>query len=339
MNRGSGLLNPTILRVFVMLGVFYFWGVAGFVDPLSIAYGQRDLAEFREIERKVQTVVSQNMEACVSVSDFQGSGSGVIVSPDGLVLTAAHVIAGKKNEFEIRFPSGRLMTAVKLGMNLNVDAGMLQIVDGSNLPYVRQAENLPNVGDWVVALGHSGGFELGRKPPVRTGRFLKRREGYQLVTDAALIGGDSGGPLFNLAGELIGINSSIGGVISENRHVRIDIFRRCWNRLKSGDRWGQLPELERKKKGRLPAKRPMLGVTVDTEKNNGLVLGVKERSPAEQAGIQVGDLIIGFDGERVSSSRQLIEMVKKKRVGQQCPIRVKRNGVELTLQLKMRVLD
>ena len=83
----------------------------------------------------------------------------------------------------------------------------------------------------------------------------------------------------------------------------------------------------------------MLGVTVDTEKNNGLVLAVKDGSPAKQAGVQPGDIVTEFDGQQVLTSRHLIEMVKQKRIGQVCSIKVQRNGLELSLSITMRVLD
>ena len=128
-------------------------------------------------------------------------------------------------------------------------------------------------------MGHSGGYELGRRPPVRTGRVLGRND-YQLETDAVLIGGDSGGPLFNLDGKLVGIHSSIGDSVAENRHVMTEIFARDHQRMKRGDQWGQLPTLANENDGTKP---PKMGIRVDL--NTGRVNGVTENSPASDVGV------------------------------------------------------
>ena len=137
--------------------------------------GTEDVAELKRIQAKVSEVVSRVMPACVSISDGVGAGSGVIVSPSGLILTAGHVMT-ESQVYEIILPSGQTVKAKPLGRNLNIDAGMLQIIgDGStSWPYVNIEKKIPlHPSQWVVSLGHSGGFEIGRTPPVRTGRVLK----------------------------------------------------------------------------------------------------------------------------------------------------------------------
>ena len=203
-----------------------------------------DVAELKRIQAKVSEVVSRVMPACVSISDGVGAGSGVIVSADGLILTAGHVMT-ESSVYEIILPSGQTVKAKPLGRNLNVDAGMLQIIGDSSTswPYVNIEKTVPlRPSQWVVSLGHSGGFEIGRTPPVRTGKVLKLKKDV-VVTDAVLIGGDSGGPLFNLNGDLVGIHSSIGDTVAENRHVSMPVFLRDWEAMKAGKRWGELPAL------------------------------------------------------------------------------------------------
>ena len=171
--------------------------------------------------------------------------------------------------------------------------------------------------------GRAGGWEAGRKPPVRSGRYLRRR-GNQLVTDAVLIGGDSGGPLFNLQGELVGIHSSIGDSIAENRHVDISVFKQHWTRMKRGESWGALALLGRPEK---IVRRAKIGVTVDRKFDHAKVLKVRPGSPADLVGVQVGDVVVEFDGERIASSTQLIEKIKQKEPGDVCSISVDRDGV------------
>ncbi len=289
------------------------------VAARSISKTNATIAELIRVQKKVQSVVAKNMEATVSLSDGLGAGSGVIVSEDGLILTAAHVIATAR-DYTVSFPSGRQAIARPLGKHMHADAAMLKMVDPGPWPFVEIGiSSKVKTGDWAIVMGHSGGYELGRKPPVRTGRVLRRRA-KQLVTDAVLIGGDSGGPLFNLEGELIGIHSSIGDTVAENRHVTIDTFHDSWDRLVKGDIWGKLPSLKREQ----PIKRPVIGVTVDHAAPNAKITQVQPGSPADRIGIKAGDVVVEFDDVAISSSRQLVELIKRKEVGDICTITVRR---------------
>ena len=302
-------------------------------------FGQPGLEELARIEAKVQQVVEANMESCVAISDRRGFGSGVIVNPDGLILTAGHVITSR-NRLEVIFPSGRRAQARSLGRNLSIDAGMIQLIDPGPWPAVELAEQAPERGDWVVTLGHSGGFELGRKPPVRTGRILGDRKG-QFVTDAVLIGGDSGGPLFNLDGQLIGIHSSIGDSIAQNRHVPIELFRQHWERMYQGDVWGTLPSLvddEEDEPEPSPPSRPRMGVTLSRSPQGAMVSQVDPRGPAHRAGIRKGDRITRFGGEPITSTDQLIELIGTKRVGQTLDVEFQRNRVLYKVQVRLEAV-
>lgn len=296
-----------------------------------------DVQRLREVQQQVQGVVSKNLPSCVAVSDGVGFGSGVIVSADGLVLTAGHVMAGP-GPFEIILPSGRTVKAQALGKNLDVDSGMLQILEPGTWPFVEIAEIKPAqpkdslLGEWVVSLGHSGGFELGRMPPVRTGKILSRRN-HQIVTDAVLIGGDSGGPLFDLTGKLIAIHSSIGDSIAENRHVTVDIFRRDWDRLKNGESWGKLPELSEPGERKRPGK---IGVVVDRTSDKAIVKSVTDNSSASDAGILVGDVIVSFNRIRIRNGDHLIELIKSYNADQVFSIVIDRNGKRIRFEIQIR---
>jgi serine protease Do len=284
----------------------------------------------RDIEARVLNVVEQNSAAVVGISDGVGAGSGVIVNDTGLILTAGHVMESD-GPYTILFPDGRTANAKPLGKNLDVDSGMIQITDEGKWPAVKLgASDKLRKGDWVVSLGHSGGFELGRTPPVRTGRLLDRND-YQLMTDAVLIGGDSGGPLFNLDGELIAIHSSIGDSVAENRHVKLEIFERDWNRLYRSDRWGQLPELNDPGEKKDP---PKIGVSID--RVTAQIKSVKLNSPASDVGIEPGDVVVQFDDQVIESGAQLIDLVRQKIVGDVSRITVIRNGNRLEFEIRLR---
>ena len=290
--------------------------------------------KLKEIEQKVTTVVGQNMKSLVAVSDGVGFGSGVIISADGLVLTAGHVMASPdRGQYEVTLSSGRRVKARSLGKNLNTDAGMLQILEAGEYPFVKLNRALnQELGSWVVSLGHSGGWELGRTAPVRTGRILSQLN-HQILTDAVLIGGDSGGPLFNLDGELIGIHSSIGDSVAENRHVSIPTFIRDWDRLKRGDSWGSLPELNEPDK---KTKRGRIGVRVDKSAPRCLLKSVEEGGSAHDVGLRKGDIVTKFDNVFIRNGQHLIDVIKRKHAGEVFPISVERNGISIDFEIILR---
>ena len=309
--------------------------IVSFFLPAPITVAQNDtVSQLKEVQQKVAQAAVQTIPACVAISDGIGFGSGVVVSAEGLVLTAGHVMANKdKGKYEVIFPSGRTVPARPLGKNLNDDAGMLQLLGPGPWPYVKMNQKDDTAaGDWVITLGHSGGFELGRKPPVRVGRVLRtKRKTY--VTDAILIGGDSGGPLFNLDGELIAIHTSIGDITADNRHVPLSIFRRDWNRMKRGDSWGTLPELNEPGDKSRPGK---IGVNVDRDAPNARIRKVTIGAAADDAGLVAGDVIVQFDNVIINDGVHLIDVVKRFHPGDVVPIKVRRNQTIMKLEIQLQ---
>ena len=293
-----------------------------------------DLKKIRKRQTAIQKVVRDNIGAVVAVSDGVGFGSGVIVSKDGLVLTAGHVMAGSGTNYTVVLPSGKELKAKPLGKNLNVDAGMVQIEEPGEYPYVELGEYKSlKLGDWCVCLGHPGGYKLGRTAPVRAGKVLELNKN-DLVTDCALIGGDSGGPLFDLEGKLIGIHSSIGNHIAINRHVSVNTYKQFWKRLKRGDRWGSLPNLDdRSPSPQKKSGRAALGITVEPSESQAKIIRVRPGSPAERVGIKVGDIVTVFEGTTIKSSKQLVELIKQKNIGETARFSVKRKSTELHYQV------
>jgi serine protease Do len=193
--------------------------------------------DLRAIEAQVKQVVAKVLPSVVGVRIGAGQGSGVIVSEDGLILTAGHVINRPNLDAAVLFPDGRTAKAKTLGLYKSADAGLMKITDQGKWPFLekgKSADLLP--GTWCIALGHPFGFLEGRPPVVRIGRILQAKDS-MIQTDCPLIAGDSGGPLFDLAGRVIGINSRIGGPTSMNFHVAVDVFTENWARLLKGDEW------------------------------------------------------------------------------------------------------
>ena len=157
----------------------------------------RNLEDLAKLEAKVEAVSRKVMPATVALlSDRTGSsGSGVIASEDGLILTAAHVVQGA-DELLVVFPDGKQVQGKVLGANYSRDIAMVKITDKGKWPFLEMgASKSLAAGDWVIALGHSAGFDARRTPPVRFGRVISKGPGNFLTTDCTLIGGDSGGPL------------------------------------------------------------------------------------------------------------------------------------------------
>lgn len=329
--------------------------------PASVS----SLDEWRKREAAVQQVVADATDTVVAITDRESYGSGVIVSPDGLILTAGHVIISRATVFDIQLPNGRTATAKPLGKNLNQDAGMLQIQEPGPWPHVEvgDASRLRR-GEWVVALGHSGGHDLGRRPPVRIGRVLQI-ERDAVTSDCPIIGGDSGGPLFNLEGEVVGIHSSIGESIAENRHVSVQIFLRDWDRLKNGETWGNLPgtrepdsnseEGDAPRGSRRSPDSPqpknetapqgpsvgsaVLGVEMDAGDQQPVLRVIKPNSAAARVGLRVGDIVESFNGIAITSPKLLVDQISTKRAGDSVKVVVRRGTEKIEYQIILGQLE
>lgn len=311
--------------------------------PAGVVQGRepaRSVADLARLEKKVEDVAAKVTPATVALlSERTGSsGSGVVTTEDGLILTAAHVIQGA-TEMVVVFPNGRQVRGKVLGANYSKDIAMVQIADKGPWPYVGRGQSKPlQAGDWVIALGHSAGFDPDRPPPVRFGRVISKGPGNFLTTDCTLIGGDSGGPLFDLEGRIVGINSNIGESVKNNNHAGIDGFQDDWDRLLSGEGWGRLslnpfanPEM------------PVLGIEMGIMRGAGgvPVESVVPRSPAAAAGIKVGDLITRVDGTEVRNGNELLQVIAKRQPGDTIALSLQRDErtseVKVTLDRRNRI--
>jgi serine protease Do len=294
----------------------------------------RGVNDLRLIQAHLQRVIQQVVPATVAVEIGRAAGSGVIVSKEGLVLTAAHVISRPGRRAWVELPDGRRLRGRTLGTNHDVDAGMVQLDNPpKDLPFtpISKSEGL-TTGEWVVTVGQPGGIVEGRAPPVRFGRVLFLGDD-MVCTDCKLVGGDSGGPLFNMRGEVVGIHSSIGPMLNHNFHVPITAFRSGWERLLASEMWGGEIEPE------FDEGRPILGVAGRVEGGKCYLSQVYPDLPADQAGVKVGDLVTAVDGEPISSFDELAKKVFLKSPGDKIELTIQRGGATLCVTAELAGLE
>jgi serine protease Do len=286
------------------------------LDSLSLGRVPTTLEELQLLEQQFVQVIQTARACTVAVRIGNAQGSGVIVR-DGYVLTAAHVAMRPGLSASLTMADGRVFQGKTLGMNRSVDAGLIKIDHPpADLRYVTLgASSGLRPGMWCLAVGHPGGLETGRAPVIRAGRILSTRD-KSIITDCALISGDSGGPLYDVSGRLIAVHSRIGNDLADNIHVPIDFYRESWDRMAKGEAWGYLPGF-----------RPIIGVRRNTESERALVASVAEGSPAERAGIQAGDIVVRFGERAITSFPALISAVDDTMPGEHIVVEVERNSV------------
>jgi len=195
-----------------------------------------DVADLRAIEARVKAVAAKVVPCTVAVRVGTAQGSGVIVSEEGYVLTAGHVADEPGQKAVFVFSDGKTAEGTTLGIHRRADAGLAKIDDEGPWPHLEMGDAPSQLGAWCVAAGHPLGYQEGRPPVIRLGRVLQSRPD-AIRTDCPLVAGDSGGPLLDLEGRVIGVNSRIGGSVKVNVHVPVGVFRDHWERLVKGEAW------------------------------------------------------------------------------------------------------
>ena len=295
-----------------------------------------------QLQTRTQDIISQSAPAIVAIDE---TGSGVIVSPQGIVLTASHVTRVAKRRVSVALSDGRIVEGVTLGSNFASDTGAIQLLASGPFPYatVRNSkEAMP--GSWCIAMGYPLSFPRGKPATGRLGRVLSRSDSGKLITDCTIMGGDSGGPLFDLDGKIIGISSSVKLGIDQNLHIPSEQFIKDWKNIAmSIDQTSlrtnaELPEPSPNQKDKVKSvgkglritKRPKgkayLGINAETDQNIVRIRVVHRESPAEFAGIQANDVIAKMDDLAITSFSQIVKYLKTKKPGDKISILINRYG-------------
>ena len=286
----------------------------------------RGLADLRAMQTHVQKLTDQLVKCTVGVQVGAAWGSGVIISKDGYVLTAAHV-AGRPNlqtDVTFRLSDGREVAGKTLGLFKTMDAGLMKITVPGEYPFAEMGNSTRlKDGQWCLAMGHPGGYQEDRGAVLRLGRITLLGND-AITTDCTLVGGDSGGPLFDMNGLVIGINSRIAGSLAANMHVPISAFTESWDRLAKGEAWGHLP-----------GHSPYLGVTRNTAASNAEIASVRADSPAERAGLKSGDIVITFDGKEIKDFPALIAAVDECQPNESVKLQLRRGAETVDVRVRL----
>lgn len=262
-------------------------------------------------------------------------GSGFIISADGYVLTNAHVVESA-DEILVRLTDKREFKAKVIGFDKRTDVALIKI-DATGLPVVYLGDpNVLKVGEWVVAIGSPFGFDNSVTAGIVSakGRALPQENFVPFIqTDVAINPGNSGGPLFNMKGEVVGINSQIysrsGGFMGISFAIPIDVAMEVQGQLRSNGKVSR---------GRIGV--VIQEITKDLADSFGLskvqgaaVSSVEKGGPADKAGLEAGDVILKFDGKTISNSNDLPRMVGATRPGTKVSIQIWRKGANKELSL------
>ena len=267
--------------------------------------------------------------------EAQSLGSGFIISPDGYILTNNHVVADA-DEIIVRLSDRSEMKAKLVGTDPRSDVALLKI-EGKNLPVLKLGKSQDlKAGQWVVAIGSPFGFDHTVTQGIISaiGRSLPNESYVPFIqTDVPINPGNSGGPLFNLTGEVVGINSQIytrsGGFMGVSFAIPIDVAMDVANQLKAGGK----------------VSRGWLGVVIqevnkDLAESFGLdkpagalVAQVLDDGPAAKGGLQVGDVILSMNGQPIVMSADLPHLVGALKAGSKATLEVIRNGKRQNLEL------
>lgn len=326
MHRGCRLLPGLLILSLGCAAFLIQFSVAGGQEPekLSPALSKpvpESLEDLQAIEQQIEKVIEKLTACTVGVRIGRAQGSGVIVSEDGYVLTAAHVSGRPGQNVTLILPDGKQIEGKSLGLNRRIDAGLIEINDKkTKWPFAPMGEFKDvSSGDWCLSLGHPGGYQKGRPPVFRLGRVIRKQDSV-IQTDCTLVGGDSGGPLFNMKGEVIGIHSRIGAGTSWNFHVPIQAYTQDWDRLVAGESWGSMLTDDN---------GAVLGISGEDHESGCRITQVAPNFPAEKAGLQVDDIITRFDDSKISTFEELFQAVSKHKPGDKVKVVILRAGEEL----------
>ena len=263
-------------------------------------------------------------------------GSGFVISAEGLIVTNNHVIDGA-DEIEIEFYSGQRLPAEVVGRDAQTDIAVLKVESAEPLPYVEFGDSdVARVGDWVLALGNPLGQGFSASTGIVSARNRALTGTYDdfIQTDAAINRGNSGGPLFNMDGEVIGVNTAIlspnGGSIGIGFSMASNVVSKVV---------AQLQEFGETRRGWLGVKiqdlSPDIADSLGLEGTAGAMVTDVPAGPAADSGMRAGDVIVSFDGGTVENIRELVRRVADAPVGEEVGLTVMRDGEEVELKVTL----
>ena len=263
-------------------------------------------------------------------------GSGFVISSDGFIVTNHHVINGA-DQITIEFNDGSFRDAVVIGSDENIDIALLKVDAETTLEFVEFGDSdISRVGDWVMAMGNPLGQGFSVSVGIISARNRELAGNYDdyIQTDAAINRGNSGGPLFNMNGEVVGVNTAIlspnGGSIGIGFSMASNVVEPVVKQLKE---FGEV-------------RRGWLGVSIgDLNQDMADALGMKEPSgsivlevydgPSKDAGLLASDVIVMFDNKEVSNSGELVRIVGDTTVGRTVDVIVLRQGERIKVRVKL----
>ncbi len=272
----------------------------------------------------------------------QSLGSGFVIDPSGIVVTNNHVI-GDANEITVVFSDGLRLKAEVVGKDAKVDLAVLRVKHDKPLPFVKFGDSDKiRIGDPVMAIGNPFGLGGSVSSGIVSARNRDINQGpydTYIQTDAAINKGNSGGPLFNMAGDVIGINTAIlsptGGSVGIGFAVPSSLAVNVVDQLRE---FGE-------------TRRGWLGVRIQSVDDataealglgtarGALIAGVDDKGPGKPAGLEIGDVITKFDGKEVKDSRDLPRIVAATPVGKDVPVTLMRKGKEVVKTVKLGRLE
>ena len=271
---------------------------------------------------------------------IRGEGSGFIIRPDGVIMTNAHVVNGA-SEVTVRLTDRREYTAKVVGVDAKSDIAIIKI-SAKDLPTVKLGDSRSlRVGEWVLAIGAPFGFENSATAGIVSAKGRTLGSGYVpfIQTDVPINPGNSGGPLFNMRGEVVGINSQIysrsGGYMGVSFSIPIDVAMQVGQQLQTTG------HVTRGKLGVLiqPVTQGLADSFGLPQPEGALVSSVEKGSPAEQAGVEAGDVILKLNGQTIKDSSELPVQIASIAPGTTVKLEVWRNHASREMSVKLGTME
>jgi len=272
----------------------------------------------------------------------EGQGSGFLVSADGFIVTNNHLVDGGTVQVQAMMADGKVADARVVGRDAVTDIALLKIEEGSRLPFVTLADTKPRVGDWVIAIGNP--FGLGSTVTAGIVSAMDRDIGSSpygngfIQIDAPVNRGNSGGPTFDMRGQVIGINTAIYSPSGGSVGIAFDIPSATVNRVIA-----QLKDRGGVERGWLgveiqPVTRDVADALGLTDEAGALVSGVQAIGPAAKAGIVSGNVIVEVNGTAIKDARDLARSIGEARPGNTVKLTIRRNSKIETVQVRLGLM-